>query len=61
MSFDNQNTDSENSKALGTSTPVEDDVKTVSSKSAQAIAREDQTAKALTVDDNARANVQAGS
>ena len=60
MSFENQNTDAENNKALGTSTPVEDDVKTVSSRSAQDIAKDDPSQKALVADET-RANVQAGS
>ncbi len=59
MSFDNQNTDSENSKALGSSTPVEDDVKTVSSRSVRDISQDDPSQKAL-VGDETRANVQAG-
>ena len=39
-SFANQSSDSENDKAPRTSTPAEDDVKTVKSESAQSIAQD---------------------
>ncbi len=40
MNHKGQSTDVENSKALKTSSPVEDDVNVISQKSAQAIAQE---------------------